>query len=370
MRRSRPSLLGLLLLPLAAAPLASQEVVSEQLFAASPDILFTRIHDVIRLPGGRIVAADPGESRLTLFNPDGTYLDRVGRPGAGPGEYRSIRGIWAMAGDSIGVWDSRNGRITILDEWGETARTFNPDFAATSGGANPDGLLAGYPDGHFVLAALGLGPDRGDGIRADRLVMQLYGPDGSFVRSLGEDFTFLRVQANGYGGPLPFSPYPWADVLGDDLLFTNGYFPEVRRFDRAGAETAIAVEGEPVELEEAWDQLESAAGERLDTWGRHLTREDRGKGGVPTLGRILLSDEGHLWVKAYDPTKDALPMRRGGVPPGGSWTVYDPEGTAVATVEMPEDFSPTAIAGDRIIGISWSPFDEQSVAAYRWSGVR
>ncbi len=364
----RVLLLLLALLP--AVPLSGQGVVPEELFAASPDVLFTRIGDIVQLSSGRIIAVDPSESRLTFFDGDGSYLARVGREGTGPGEYRSIGGIWVMAGDSVGVWDSRNGRVTILDGWGETGRTFSPDFGAATEGVHPDRLLAGFADGHFVLASMGPGPEGAEGIRADRVVLELFGPDGEFVRALGEDFGFLRVFSEAGGGPLPFSPYPWGAALEDDLLFTNGYFADVRRFDRAGSETSIPVKGESIELADAWDRLDEVAGDLGERGYRYLRADDRRKGSVPALGRIFVSDEGHLWVKAYAPTRDALPMRRSGVPPGGSWTVYTPGGEFVASVEMPDDFAPMVVAGDRIVGVTWSPFDEQSVAVFRWSGVR
>ena len=65
------------------------------------------------LRDGSVVVAEPRENRLRQFAADGTLRGTFGRGGAGPGEFRLIRGI-GLAGDSVWVLDVSLRRTTWL----------------------------------------------------------------------------------------------------------------------------------------------------------------------------------------------------------------------------------------------------------------
>lgn len=59
---------------------------------------------------------------LVVLDRDGAVLDRIGRAGAGPGEWSRPRSL-RVAGDTVRVLDAGNGRIQVLTLEGDPVRT-------------------------------------------------------------------------------------------------------------------------------------------------------------------------------------------------------------------------------------------------------
>lgn len=89
-----------------------------------------------------VKAAGPGQASIALFDPDGQYLRRIGRVGAGPGEYQEVNALGFGNGDSLWVLDG----MTLVHvftpppepRYARTVRLESPAF----GYFTPDGLLA------------------------------------------------------------------------------------------------------------------------------------------------------------------------------------------------------------------------------------
>lgn len=75
---------------------------------------FTAIESVRELPNGRALISSQGHATPVEVDFLTGNLDPVGRVGAGPGEYREVRAIFALAGDSSLVIDQRNLRWSVL----------------------------------------------------------------------------------------------------------------------------------------------------------------------------------------------------------------------------------------------------------------
>lgn len=93
--------------------------------AADPDSPADERHrDVVHDARGRyFVRAGWPVNRILVYDSD-TNLESVwGRGGEGPGEYRSIRQLLMLRGDSLGIFDQSNARLTVLDADGSVART-------------------------------------------------------------------------------------------------------------------------------------------------------------------------------------------------------------------------------------------------------
>lgn len=85
---------------------------------------FSVFSDIYRLHDGRyLVANEVPAGELELYSAEGEFIRLVGSSGQGPGEFGFIREIFRMAGDSIGVTDLTNLRLTVLDENLKVART-------------------------------------------------------------------------------------------------------------------------------------------------------------------------------------------------------------------------------------------------------
>ena len=106
-------------------------------------------------------------NRILAYDSEGDLESVWGRRGDGPGEYRSIGQLLMLHGDSLGVLDQINTRLTVLNTDGSVARTqrlpINP---------YPQRIVQ-LDDGTFVVAG-------GEHTAAaSGYVMHLVRPDGS-----------------------------------------------------------------------------------------------------------------------------------------------------------------------------------------------
>lgn len=102
-------------------PAAAVRTMTQEM-AIAPGIedttLFTDVRELEVDGQGRMWVFDPSPKQLLLFSPTGTLLKRIGRSGAGPGEFASSSGMVVHGGDGLAIWDSQNSRVTFLDSSG------------------------------------------------------------------------------------------------------------------------------------------------------------------------------------------------------------------------------------------------------------
>ena len=110
------------------APPPAGDTVSEWEVAAEPSLSIGvvegderyQMHQVVgaaQLPDGRIAVMNAGSAELRIYAPDGTFISAHGRPGEGPGEFRSASRLH-LIGDTIFIHDSRLQRLSLHDESG------------------------------------------------------------------------------------------------------------------------------------------------------------------------------------------------------------------------------------------------------------
>jgi hypothetical protein len=78
---------------------------------------FGKVTGVVAGKDGTIYVADGLAHEIRAFSPEGEVIRRMGREGAGPGEFRSILSL-GMLGDTIVVLDPGNGRLGLLSPAG------------------------------------------------------------------------------------------------------------------------------------------------------------------------------------------------------------------------------------------------------------
>src|SRR5690606_8833639 len=66
----------------------------------------------------------------------GAHVVTSGRPGEGPGEFRTMRPPLTCGGDSTLVWDPNQARVSVFGGEGEFVRQF-PDASLGDGSAVP-----------------------------------------------------------------------------------------------------------------------------------------------------------------------------------------------------------------------------------------
>jgi len=85
--------------------------------------LFGRVVGAVRQTNGRILVADAHTENIRVFGPDGLFMERIGRPGEGPGEYANLHGLQRLEGDSLLAIDWESIRRNILSPEGDWVRS-------------------------------------------------------------------------------------------------------------------------------------------------------------------------------------------------------------------------------------------------------
>jgi hypothetical protein len=85
---------------------------------------FTSLTAVRELPDSRVLVLESCEEVIHLLDFTTRRASRVGRSGAGPGEYRAASGLWPLPGDSSVTQDYRNSRFLVIDPRGIPGRFF------------------------------------------------------------------------------------------------------------------------------------------------------------------------------------------------------------------------------------------------------
>ena len=101
-----------------ALPLGSAPVFS--LSGEDHDFLegVQSIEGGVILSDDRVAIGLRGGQQIVVLNTDGTVVRSIGRSGAGPGEFRRLKGPWLADGDALLAYDASMRRVTILDTTG------------------------------------------------------------------------------------------------------------------------------------------------------------------------------------------------------------------------------------------------------------
>jgi hypothetical protein len=137
-----------------------------------PEYEFFRIAGVTRLADGSIVVANAGTAQLRFFDSDGRFLKSIGRRGTGPGEFRNMRGLWVIRGDSLVVWDGGPG-LGLFSPGGEyvrTARTADAPFDGFGRQYPPTGVLR---EGRVVGSLMSTSMPTGQTLRSPQLLASM-----------------------------------------------------------------------------------------------------------------------------------------------------------------------------------------------------
>lgn len=177
--------------------------------------LFGDVSDFVVDRVDRLWVYDTPSNSIFLFAPDGTLIRRVGRSGAGPGEFFNNGGMTALPDTGIAQWDARNARISFFTRTGD----FRTSWRAPVGFWTDHGLLSDN-DGTLrlrrpvakasssgAIGRMGLATPHPDGVLTDSIA-----PPPLEVAAV----QYVAVQSDSrgratYSYPAPYSPeYLWA----------------------------------------------------------------------------------------------------------------------------------------------------------------
>lgn len=128
---------------------------------------------------GMIYVPDTYRQQITVLGPDATRVREFGRRGSGPGEFRAIRGVQVLRGDSLLVYDPGLGRASAYAPGsGQPAYTVN--LAEKLNGAAPFEIRRTHDDSTFLALfrpTFAFSAGRTSSTREDRV--RHLGADGS-----------------------------------------------------------------------------------------------------------------------------------------------------------------------------------------------
>lgn len=128
-------------------------------------------------PDGRLFVYDRSANVIFLFDSTGALLRRIGRVGAGPGEFNSNSGMAMLPDGRLAQWDPQNARLSFLDADG----TYDSSWVVSSGWRTSDGVFADAAGSIFLRLPVA---ERREGDPFGRFGLIRLGESGAWVDSL------------------------------------------------------------------------------------------------------------------------------------------------------------------------------------------
>jgi hypothetical protein len=354
---------------------------------------FTMPGGFVELSDGRVVISDPPHRELWMA--DFTTGERVaiGRLGNGPGEFRNIRSVFRLAGDSIAVsQDGPLARVAVLSPEGTAVRTLaltaEPTSAAVieARGYAEWTAQPKYSDArgrmYGARPRLPLGMELDTSWSREYQLMRIDAATGA-ADSLGRvpaalDGTRPRPLSDGSGFEIDLFPgahtpqQTWQVLDDGTVAIVDGATYEIR-FVSPDTTRRVRVPHDVRPLTaEAWRRYTDSAA---------ATQQRVMRGGVPMDGpagtpleftvrippapatmpatfasprRGLLTDGRELWIPVPAPGDDPLAYER--------WDVIDAQGTRRGIVELPPR---TVLLGVSVRHVYTATIDEDDVRTVR-----
>jgi hypothetical protein len=306
---------------------------------SAPQAEFATITGIDSDTRGRIFVADWMQKRVTVLSPGGRVLRTLGTVGSGPGEFRAMRGLQVLPGDSLAVYDPELARVTVYEP--QSLRV----AATVSLGPRLHGpapfRVTRLKGGGFV-ALFRSGFTFNGGVLAPRRdSVAVLRPDGTPAATIARvpPRPFLRSGFSMAPNPFGREPLVAADSRGHALyVWTDSL--AVQTFSDAGAALGrFAVPYQPPRVQPRDVDGELAA---MDDYGRRTFRQalaDSVPGRWPAVRDLLVDDAGRVWLGLAGPRGAAR-----------EWAVFTPQGAYLRSVMVPGQVTLRAVRRGRLYG--------------------
>ena len=306
--------------------------------------LFSRIDAAVLLPDGGVAVADRGGEGVRVFGPHGIFRREIGRRGEGPGEFGSaaLLQLAVVPPDTLEVYDSRLYRMSRFLLTGRLLSTIQ--LQAEDG--RPEVYLGTFSTGEVGFAWIKMGPRNWSRLSPDTMQLARFDESGRMTTSLGTETGIVRSSSGVYA----FSPHLYAALIGDSVFLTNGVDPEIEVRDYEGDPVrVIPVPIPATEFATALDALKEEIQARGNQTEMGWFENQPGEGAVPRISTFLVDDRTRLWAKTYEPRADNHILLHGRLQ-GGRWWVLQPDGSVLATVQIPDELVLLDVRGNLLLG--------------------
>ncbi|MEX2283939.1 MAG: 6-bladed beta-propeller [Gemmatimonadota bacterium] len=327
--------------------------------AAEP-YMFSQVAAAVRLSDGRIVVANGASNQLRVYDARGRHTTTLGRTGAGPGEFQTLRLLWRLPGDSLIAYDARNGRLTYFDRTPTLLHSVQVPTIPGASGRLADGSL---------LATIGIAPP--EKIKDFQGLIEFNG----FVLRKTPSGTSYDTIARGRAGqsfvqPVPPSwrqyPFPYGRTaqiaIGRNrFYYGDTHSTDIGIYDGNGRSIGtVKIRGSGKALSgadiEQWveKEVEKRTTPQAKTDARAGFKEIPPPRRSPEYAALRLDDAGNLWVRRYGPPWQPSP----------EWDVYDESGRPLASLRLPARFEPMHIGTDFLLGVTRDDLDVERIELY------
>lgn len=339
------------------------QVTAPSLAIASPDCELNRVNGLVLQQSGGIVVANAGELHLCYHSPAGTFIRKVGRQGAGPGEFASMYDVSLYRGDSIVVSDRLQRRVSIFGPAGEPGRQFPVIRPDTLGSHNTTIALT---SGDFLLSfseVKTMTPRKEAVVFHQQFVRATPGGQvGPRVARLVQGEHFVQATPPEMGGTAYWNLH-WGrstsiSAKASGFVYGDGEDSAIREADGNGQVRVIHVA--PLARRPVTPQLIAAyrtstiAAEKPErrAVAERMVNEMPVPREMPAYGRIIADDRGPVWVESYPDSS------------GSYWLRLDPAAVSTKAYRFPARFRLLAVRGDRACGVGRDADDLQTVYCF------
>jgi hypothetical protein len=345
--------------------------------------LFAEVGEIEVDQANRVWVFDYQSNRLFLFDSAGALVRRIGRQGAGPGEFASGSGLTVLGDTGLAVWDPRNARISFFTASGD----FRTSWPTPGGFFTSNGLLTDASNALYLKRPV-TPPREGDILGRMGLVRLKEG--GAFGDSLlpvdlpVQRETYVSVSPSGNSrsaSSSSFAPnYYWDWHPGGHFVAAHG-----GRFEIIVERTAP---DKPIVIRRSGGSVPIPPDERDDekariTWSMKNTNPswtwtgpDIPETKAPLTG-ITVTRDGNIWARVAAPSEmipdaelapqreKAPPIRRYRTP--AVYEVFAGNGRFLGRVALPPRTTLSQADGEFVWGISRDSDDLPAVVRYRLS---
>lgn len=317
--------------------------------SGADEYMFGAIRAIGVGPDGAIYVSDSQLGAVRMYDSNGVFVRDIGRQGQGPGEFASAPGLAVLPDGRLVTRDSRNSRVSFFSATGE----YRDGFPVVAGVRT---LIVDQQGDIWVEAAEG----------GTRLVR--YSSDGQLVDNVTlpqRDRAGAQTFGLGFGEgdiyPFPTETHSAWSPLGYVVTGRNDvYDVEVRRPDGT-VHLTREIAPVPVGAEEhaEWEAFRQTLVER---------NRERGGDSVyepipdvkPFFRQIFVGDDGRIWIFRYvaaQKRNDIEPLPDRPERPLLTWRepwtydVFEPDGTFLGSVVVPELFRPYVLRGEHMWGL-------------------
>jgi hypothetical protein len=334
----------------------------------APEEMFGAIRDVALDGRGGVYVFDSKVPALRHFDSKGRYLATLGRKGAGPGEYQD---------QSLGIKVRPDGRVYLRDPRNARINVYGPDDKPLTQIPVSSGLFASNATvidaaGEIYLKTL-LGPIEKN--KPWPLGIMHLAPDGKIIDSIapprvpGEPESELGI----YLARKMWEQSPLGYIVAG---VNTAYRFQFTRRD--GKVLRIEMNYTPVRFAaEERAEIEAEADWMRKNRARQLSSDIPPTPPVkPAFSGFNIGDDGQIWVKLHVPAvktpldedekpKDpnARPVETWSEP--ATFDVFQPDGTYLGRVRMPDRVNLLAHRGDELWGSTAGEFGELYLVRYR-----